>query len=320
MLFHPAARAGAARPALTQRCVSLPAEMDDDGGRRNAPGALMEAGRGAGPAGMAEPAALPRVRAARPGPQRFLRRSVVESDQEEPPGLEAAEAPGAQPPQPLQRRVLLLCKTRRLIAERARGRPAAPAPAAPAAPPSNLADPGLEPAGAQEPGPDPAPAPVPAPDGGPREETAATRKEDTGAPEARPELGRARREEPEEEEDDEDDLKAVATSLDGRFLKFDIELGRGSFKTVYKGLDTETWVEVAWCELQVRDALAAGGWWVSAVPAWRHAWLKPTLAAAVCLSLSVWVVGCAGGLCGEGLGDGGRTSQCAVCDWHDVSP
>ncbi|KAG5213045.1 hypothetical protein JEQ12_008831 [Ovis aries] len=206
---------------------------------------------------MAEPAAVPRVRAARPGPQRFLRRSVVESDQEEPPGLEAAEAPGAQPPQPLQRRVLLLCKTRRLIAERARGRPAAPAPAAPAAPPSNLADPGLEPAGAQEPGPDPAPAPVPAPDGGPREETAATRKEDTGAPEARPELGRARREEPEEEEDDEDDLKAVATSLDGRFLKFDIELGRGSFKTVYKGLDTETWVEVAWCELQVRDALAA---------------------------------------------------------------
>ncbi|XP_055283471.1 serine/threonine-protein kinase WNK2 isoform X7 [Moschus berezovskii] len=226
--------------------------MDDDGGRRNAPGALMEAGRGAGPAGMAEPAAAPRVRAARPGPQRFLRRSVVESDQEEPPGLEAAEAPGAQPPQPLQRRVLLLCKTRRLIAERARGRPAAPAPAAPAAPPSNLADPGLEPAGAQEPGPDPAPAPVPAPDGGPREEIAATRKEDAGAPEARPELGRARREEPEEEEDDEDDLKAVATSLDGRFLKFDIELGRGSFKTVYKGLDTETWVEVAWCELQDR--------------------------------------------------------------------
>uniref|UniRef100_A0A4W2D8Z6 non-specific serine/threonine protein kinase n=1 Tax=Bos indicus x Bos taurus TaxID=30522 RepID=A0A4W2D8Z6_BOBOX len=226
--------------------------MDDDGGRRNAPGALMEAGRGAGPAGMAEPGALPRVRAARPGPQRFLRRSVVESDQEEPPGLEAAEAPGAQPPQPLQRRVLLLCKTRRLIAERARGRPAAPLPAAPAAPPSNLADPGLEPAGAQEPGPDPAPAPVPAPDGGPREEIAATRKEDAGAPEARPELGRARREEPEEEEDDEDDLKAVATSLDGRFLKFDIELGRGSFKTVYKGLDTETWVEVAWCELQDR--------------------------------------------------------------------
>ncbi|XP_058928902.1 serine/threonine-protein kinase WNK2 isoform X11 [Kogia breviceps] len=225
--------------------------MDDDGGRRDAPGALMEAGRGAGPAGMAEPAAVPRARAARPGPQRFLRRSVVDSDQEEPPGLEGAESPGAQPPQPLQRRVLLLCKTRRLIAERARGRPAVPAPDAPQ---GDLADPGPEPAGAQDTGPDPAPSPAPAPEGGPHEEeaAAAARKEDVGALEARPELGRARREEPEEEDDDEDDLKAVATSLDGRFLKFDIELGRGSFKTVYKGLDTETWVEVAWCELQDR--------------------------------------------------------------------
>lgn len=37
---------------------------------------------------------------------------------------------------------------------------------------------------------------------------------------------------------------------DGRFLKFDEELGRGSFKTVYRGLDTETGVAVAWCELQ----------------------------------------------------------------------
>jgi WNK lysine deficient protein kinase len=27
-------------------------------------------------------------------------------------------------------------------------------------------------------------------------------------------------------------------------------LGRGSFKTVYRGLDTETGVAVAWCELQ----------------------------------------------------------------------
>ncbi|XP_066113588.1 serine/threonine-protein kinase WNK2 isoform X10 [Saccopteryx bilineata] len=229
--------------------------MDGDGGRLDALGAVMEAGRGAGPAGMAEPAAVPRARAVRPGPQRFLRRSVVESDQEEPPGLEAAEAPGAQPPQPLQRRVLLLSKTRRLIAERARGRPAAPepaAPAAPAAPPCAPSTPGPEPAGAQEPGLDTVPAP--APDGGPREEASVARKEDVGAPEARPEPGRARRDEPEgeEEEDDEDDLKAVATSLDGRFLKFDIELGRGSFKTVYKGLDTETWVEVAWCELQDR--------------------------------------------------------------------
>ncbi|XP_012507268.1 PREDICTED: serine/threonine-protein kinase WNK2 [Propithecus coquereli] len=229
--------------------------MDGDGGRRDAPGALMEAGRGAGPAGMAEP----RARAARPGPQRFLRRSVVESDQEEPPGLEAAETPGPQPPQPLQRRVLLLCKTRRLIAERARGRPAAPAPALPAGSPGapgTPADPGPEPTGTKELGPDAATAATaPALDGGPQEEeAAAVKKEDAGATEAKPdpEPGRTRRDEPEEEEDDEDDLKAVATSLDGRFLKFDIELGRGSFKTVYKGLDTETWVEVAWCELQDR--------------------------------------------------------------------
>ena len=45
--------------------------------------------------------------------------------------------------------------------------------------------------------------------------------------------------------------KAVGVSPEGRFLKFDIEVGRGSFKTVYKGLDTETGVAVAWCELQV---------------------------------------------------------------------
>nr|XP_057905553.1 serine/threonine-protein kinase WNK4-like isoform X2 [Doryrhamphus excisus] len=55
----------------------------------------------------------------------------------------------------------------------------------------------------------------------------------------------------EEEEHDEAETKAVASSPDGRFLKFNIEIGRGSFKTVYKGLDTETTVEVAWCELQV---------------------------------------------------------------------
>ena len=43
----------------------------------------------------------------------------------------------------------------------------------------------------------------------------------------------------------------LAVSPNGRFNKFDIEIGRGSFKTVYKGLDTETGVAVAWCELQV---------------------------------------------------------------------
>ena len=55
----------------------------------------------------------------------------------------------------------------------------------------------------------------------------------------------------EQEEKEDVETKAVATSPDGRYLKFNIEIGRGSFKTVYKGLDTETTVEVAWCELQV---------------------------------------------------------------------
>uniref|UniRef100_A0A8D1TL67 non-specific serine/threonine protein kinase n=1 Tax=Sus scrofa TaxID=9823 RepID=A0A8D1TL67_PIG len=61
---------------------------------------------------------------------------------------------------------------------------------------------------------------------------------------------RERRREQEEKEDME--TQAVATSPDGRYLKFDIEIGRGSFKTVYRGLDTDTTVEVAWCELQTR--------------------------------------------------------------------
>lgn len=69
-------------------------------------------------------------------------------------------------------------------------------------------------------------------------------------------LAKARAEQREAEKRVQDDIeeaetKAVGTSPDGRFLKFDIEIGRGSFKTVYKGLDTETTVEVAWCELQV---------------------------------------------------------------------
>ena len=51
--------------------------------------------------------------------------------------------------------------------------------------------------------------------------------------------------------EEEMEEKAIAMSPDQRYLKFDIEIGRGSFKTVYKGLDTETGVAVAWCELQV---------------------------------------------------------------------
>ncbi|XP_021043584.1 serine/threonine-protein kinase WNK3 isoform X2 [Mus pahari] len=65
------------------------------------------------------------------------------------------------------------------------------------------------------------------------------------------------KEKTEKEMEEEAEMKAVATSPSGRFLKFDIELGRGAFKTVYKGLDTETWVEVAWCELQDRKLTKA---------------------------------------------------------------
>lgn len=56
-------------------------------------------------------------------------------------------------------------------------------------------------------------------------------------------------------EDDDDEEKAIGISPDGRFLKFEEEIGRGSFKTVYRGLDTQTGVAVAWCELQVGEAL-----------------------------------------------------------------
>lgn len=55
---------------------------------------------------------------------------------------------------------------------------------------------------------------------------------------------------PTSEHDPED--RAVAYSPEKRFVKYDCEIGRGSFKTVYKGLDTETGVAIAWCELQVR--------------------------------------------------------------------
>lgn len=55
----------------------------------------------------------------------------------------------------------------------------------------------------------------------------------------------------EETKEKDEAEKAQATSPDGRFLKFFEEVGRGSFKTVYKGLDTSTGVSVAWCELQV---------------------------------------------------------------------
>lgn len=54
-----------------------------------------------------------------------------------------------------------------------------------------------------------------------------------------------------QDDDPEDDPEAVDSSPDGQFLKYPEEIGRGSFKTVYRGLDTISGVAVAWCELQV---------------------------------------------------------------------
>ena len=40
---------------------------------------------------------------------------------------------------------------------------------------------------------------------------------------------------------------------DNRYLKYPEEIGRGSFKTVFRGLDAQTGIAVAWCELKVND-------------------------------------------------------------------
>ncbi|XP_021265057.1 serine/threonine-protein kinase WNK2 isoform X8 [Numida meleagris] len=196
--------------------------MDGPGGSRSGAAAA------AGPAAEGAPAPPPRAPCSRDPKmvhQRFLRRSVVDSDQEEP----AFDLPESEH----QRKIILLPKTRRIIAERAKaGHGAAEKVCLEAEPPGPLQA-----------------GPVPGSAAGPEEQKEAGKDaERKEASDAAREQGKAKKEEPEEEAD----MKAVATSLDGRFLKFDIELGRGSFKTVYKGLDTETWVEVAWCELQDR--------------------------------------------------------------------
>ena len=54
-----------------------------------------------------------------------------------------------------------------------------------------------------------------------------------------------------QKKEEEEEEKQIGASPSGRFLKFGKNIGRGSFKTVFKGLDTETGVHVAWCELQV---------------------------------------------------------------------
>lgn len=51
------------------------------------------------------------------------------------------------------------------------------------------------------------------------------------------------------EEEEEEDLHTK--SPDGRYIRQNDEIGRGSFKTVFKGLDVETGVAIAWCELMV---------------------------------------------------------------------
>lgn len=84
-------------------------------------------------------------------------------------------------------------------------------------------------------------------------ETDKREEEERGVAKARAEAEQREAEKKVQDDIEEVETKAVGTSPDGRFLKFDIEIGRGSFKTVYKGLDTETTVEVAWCELQVRN-------------------------------------------------------------------
>lgn len=50
---------------------------------------------------------------------------------------------------------------------------------------------------------------------------------------------------------DDDEDEPIGMSPCGRFFKYDKEVGRGSFKTVFRGLDTQTGVAVAWCELLV---------------------------------------------------------------------
>lgn len=97
---------------------------------------------------------------------------------------------------------------------------------------------------------DPDPTPIPTPQSSRTERRSTDSEEEEECP-SKPVSSPSRWE---QEREDEVETKAVATSPDGRYLKFNVEIGRGSFKTVYKGLDTETTVEVAWCELQVRAA------------------------------------------------------------------
>ncbi|XP_026576687.1 serine/threonine-protein kinase WNK2 [Pseudonaja textilis] len=229
-------QAAAARPPAPAGGKDM--NMDDEPGsasRRGGggvdPAAVPKGGRTAAPAPFPR---VPYAKNPKTAHQRFLRRSVVDSDQEEPP-FEHAEPEQQQQP----KKILILSKTRRIIAERAKAgqRPVV----------VEETRPGEEPAGqVKGVAAERLSAGDQAKEGGGKEDAG---KKEVSEPSK--DQGKSKKEEAEEEEE-EADMKAVATSPDGRFLKFDIELGRGSFKTVYKGLDTETWVEVAWCELQDR--------------------------------------------------------------------
>ncbi|XP_063114672.1 serine/threonine-protein kinase WNK1 isoform X17 [Cavia porcellus] len=180
---------------------------------------------------------------------RFFRRSVIcdsNATALELPGLPlSASQPGASaavpqsaPAEPPREEVLTAAVASQVARQpppaAAPGEQAAAGPAAPTVPSSTGKD---------------RPVPQPSLVGSKEEPPAARTGSGSGGGSAK---------EPQEErgqqQDDIEELetKAVGMSNDGRFLKFDIEIGRGSFKTVYKGLDTETTVEVAWCELQDR--------------------------------------------------------------------
>nr|XP_035948263.1 serine/threonine-protein kinase WNK1 isoform X14 [Halichoerus grypus] len=178
---------------------------------------------------------------------RFFRRSVIcdsNATALELPGLPlslpqptvSAVAPQSTPPEPHREETL----TATAAAQVAQLPPASAAPGEPA---------GAGPAAATAPGSTSRDRQVSQPNHvGSKEEPPSARSGSGGG------TAKELQEERSQQQDDIEELetKAVGMSNDGRFLKFDIEIGRGSFKTVYKGLDTETTVEVAWCELQDR--------------------------------------------------------------------
>ncbi|XP_052495820.1 serine/threonine-protein kinase WNK1 isoform X2 [Budorcas taxicolor] len=180
---------------------------------------------------------------------RFFRRSVIcdsNATALELPGLPlplpqpgaAAVVPQRSPPEPSREETLTPAAAAQ-VAQQPPAAAAAPLEEPVAAGPATSSAPGS--AGRDRQAVQPGPA-------GSREEPPSSRSGSGGGSAKEPQEERS------QQQDDIEELetKAVGMSNDGRFLKFDIEIGRGSFKTVYKGLDTETTVEVAWCELQDR--------------------------------------------------------------------